>query len=74
MRPKDASEKKGGRKRASLENPPLVAMLRQAVEGGYTGWDDPQSILTQWKEFDGSPEYEAIVAGLREQAARVEQP
>jgi non-specific serine/threonine protein kinase/serine/threonine-protein kinase len=50
-----------GRRTAALQ------LLREAVEAGFTNWGDPGSILRKWSEFDGDPEYETIVAGLREQ-------
>jgi non-specific serine/threonine protein kinase/serine/threonine-protein kinase len=58
----------------ALQDRPEMALdlLRQAIEGGYTAWGEPGVILRQWKEFDGNPEYEAIVVGLREQTAEEE--
>jgi len=60
----------------ALRDRPEIALelLREAVEGGYTAWGDPGSILRQWKELDGNPDYEALVAGLREQVAQTESP
>jgi non-specific serine/threonine protein kinase/serine/threonine-protein kinase len=42
-------------------------LLRHAIERGYTAWGSPAYILKQWRSYDGDPEYEAIVAGLRKE-------
>jgi non-specific serine/threonine protein kinase/serine/threonine-protein kinase len=47
-----------------------LGLLRRAVEGGYTAWGEPETILENWGSFEGDPEYESIVAGLREQLDR----
>ena len=44
-------------------------LLRQSIEGGFTMWGDPGVILEKFSFLDGDPEYEAVVAGLREQLA-----
>jgi non-specific serine/threonine protein kinase/serine/threonine-protein kinase len=49
-------------------------LLRQAVEGGYPVQGDPTRLLKVWKDFDGNPEYEAIVAELRAQVAASKTP
>jgi hypothetical protein len=48
------------------EREEALDLLRQAVEGGFTHWDDPSLILEAWRSFDGNPEYEAIVGRFRE--------
>jgi hypothetical protein len=52
---------------ASGETNSALVLLRDAIEGGFTRWGHPDKILEDWSGFDGNPEYEAIVAGIRAQ-------